>query len=58
MQKRCFGHSGHQSSVAIFGGAAFWEISQADADAVVEQVLAAGINSRFPGLLIFDRFAS
>ena len=44
MQKRRFGRSGHESSVAIFGGAALWEISQEDADAVVEQVLAAGVN--------------
>jgi aryl-alcohol dehydrogenase-like predicted oxidoreductase len=44
MQTRLFGRSGHQSTVAIFGAAAFWEISQADADQVVEQVLAAGVN--------------
>ncbi len=44
MEKRIFGRSGHASTVAIFGGAAFWEINQADADAVMEQVLAAGIN--------------
>ena len=30
--------------MAIFGGAAFWERSQAEADAVMEQVIAAGIN--------------
>lgn len=32
------------STVAIFGAAAFWEISQADADKVMEQVIEAGIN--------------
>jgi aryl-alcohol dehydrogenase-like predicted oxidoreductase len=32
------------STVAIFGGAAFWEISQEDADQVMESVIAAGIN--------------
>jgi aryl-alcohol dehydrogenase-like predicted oxidoreductase len=32
------------STIAIFGGAAFWEISQADADKVMEQVIEAGIN--------------
>jgi aryl-alcohol dehydrogenase-like predicted oxidoreductase len=32
------------STIAIFGGAAFYEISQADADEVMEQVIAAGIN--------------
>ncbi len=44
MEKRTFGKSGHASTVAIFGGAAFWEISQADADQVMDQVLAAGVN--------------
>lgn len=44
MQKRRFGRSGHESSVAILGGAALWEISQSDADRVIEQALAAGIN--------------
>ena len=37
MQKRRFGRSGHESSIAIFGAAALWEISQEDADVVVEQ---------------------
>jgi len=32
------------STVAIFGAAAFWEISQKDADAVMEQVIEAGVN--------------
>ena len=32
------------STVAIFGGAAFWEISQADADRTMEAVIEAGIN--------------
>ena len=44
MLKRRFGRSGHMSTVAIFGGAAFSEISQADADRVMEQVIEAGIN--------------
>ncbi|MAT44241.1 MAG: aldo/keto reductase [Anaerolineaceae bacterium] len=44
MEKRTFGRSGHASTVAIFGGAAFWDISQAKADEVMEQVLAAGVN--------------
>lgn len=44
MQTRRFGRTGHQSTIAIFGAAAFWEISQADADRVMEQVIAAGIN--------------
>lgn len=32
------------STIAIFGGAAFWQISQADADQVMEQVIESGIN--------------
>jgi aryl-alcohol dehydrogenase-like predicted oxidoreductase len=32
------------STVAIFGAAAFWQISQEDADRVIEQVIEAGIN--------------
>ncbi len=32
------------STVAIFGAAAFWKIDQAEADRVVEQVIAAGVN--------------
>jgi aryl-alcohol dehydrogenase-like predicted oxidoreductase len=44
MQTRRFGRTGHMSTVAIFGAAAFWQISQADADKVMEQVIAAGVN--------------
>jgi aryl-alcohol dehydrogenase-like predicted oxidoreductase len=44
MQTRRFGRTGHMSTIAIFGAAAFYEISQADADKVMEQVIAAGIN--------------
>lgn len=44
MQTRRFGRTGHMSTVAIFGAAAFWEISQADADKVMEQVIEAGVN--------------
>lgn len=44
METRRFGRTGHMSTVAIFGAAAFWEISQEDADRVMEQVIAAGIN--------------
>ncbi|MBM2850328.1 MAG: putative oxidoreductase [Anaerolineales bacterium] len=32
------------STVAIFGAAAFWEISQIEADAAMEKVIAAGVN--------------
>jgi aryl-alcohol dehydrogenase-like predicted oxidoreductase len=44
MEIRRFGRTGHLSTIAIFGGAAFWEISQPEADKVMEQVIAAGIN--------------
>jgi aryl-alcohol dehydrogenase-like predicted oxidoreductase len=44
MQTRRFGRTGHMSTIAIFGAAAFWEISQADADKVMEQVIEAKIN--------------
>jgi aryl-alcohol dehydrogenase-like predicted oxidoreductase len=44
MQTRKFGRSGHMSTVAIFGGAALWEISQKQADRVMELVIAAGVN--------------
>ena len=44
METRRFGRTGHMSTIAIFGAAAFWQISQADADKVIEQVIEAGIN--------------
>jgi aryl-alcohol dehydrogenase-like predicted oxidoreductase len=44
MEKRRFGRTGHRSTVAIFGAAAFYEVTQAVADAAMEQVIAAGVN--------------
>lgn len=44
METRRFGRTGHMSTVAIFGAAAFYEISQEDADRVMEQVIEAGVN--------------
>ena len=44
METRRFGRTGHMSTVAIFGAAAFSEISQADADKVMEMVIEAGVN--------------
>jgi aryl-alcohol dehydrogenase-like predicted oxidoreductase len=44
METRIFGRTGHASTVAIFGAAAFWEISQEKAEAVMETALEAGIN--------------
>jgi aryl-alcohol dehydrogenase-like predicted oxidoreductase len=44
METRRFGRTGHMSTVAIFGAAAFWEVDQAEADKVMEQVIASGVN--------------
>lgn len=44
MEQRRFGRTGHLSTVAIFGAAAFWEVDQAEADIAMEQVMAAGVN--------------
>ena len=44
MEKRRFGRTNHMSTVAIFGGAALWDTTQARADAAMEQVIAAGVN--------------
>jgi aryl-alcohol dehydrogenase-like predicted oxidoreductase len=44
MEKRTFGRTGHASTVAIFGAAAFYEISQEEADQTMERVIAAGVN--------------
>lgn len=44
METRRFGRTGHMSTLAIFGAAAFYEISQEDADKVMQSVIEAGIN--------------
>jgi aryl-alcohol dehydrogenase-like predicted oxidoreductase len=44
MEKRRLGRTNHMSTLVIFGGAAFWEISQADANATLDLALEAGIN--------------
>jgi predicted aldo/keto reductase-like oxidoreductase len=44
VETRRFGRTGHRSTVAIFGAAALWEVDQAEADEVMEQVIAAGVN--------------
>jgi len=44
MFKRRFGKTNHNSTLAIFGAAAFWEISQAQADKTMELVISSGIN--------------
>ena len=44
METRRFGRTGHMSTVAIFGAAAFGQVSQADADKVMEMIMEAGVN--------------
>lgn len=44
MEKRKFGRTGHRNTVAILGAAAFWDISQAEADQAVETALEFGVN--------------
>jgi len=44
MEARRFGRTEHISTIAIFGAAAFSEISQESADKVMEQVIEAGMN--------------
>lgn len=44
METRRFGRTGHDSTIAIFGAAAFWDVEQAEADRVMEQVIAYGVN--------------
>ena len=44
MQTRRFGRTGHMSTLAVFGAAAFWEIGQAQADEVMELILSHGVN--------------
>jgi aryl-alcohol dehydrogenase-like predicted oxidoreductase len=44
MQTRRFGRTNRASTVAIFGAAALWSATQPEADAIMEQVIAAGVN--------------
>lgn len=44
MQQRRLGRTGHMSSIVIMGTAAFWEISQQDADKALDLALAKGVN--------------
>lgn len=44
MQKRRFGRTGHMSTIAILGGAAFGRTTQAQTDHMMELVMASGIN--------------
>lgn len=44
MHTRKFGRTGHESTVAIFGGAALWDTTQDVADRAMEQIIGAGVN--------------
>ena len=44
METRPFGRTGHNSSIAIFGGFALSQATQEQADATMEQVISAGVN--------------
>jgi predicted aldo/keto reductase-like oxidoreductase len=44
MEKRRFGRTNHMSTVAIFGAAALYRGTQAEADRAMEQIIAAGVN--------------
>ncbi len=44
MEKRQFGRTGHMCTVAIFGGAAFWDVTQEAADETMRRVIEAGAN--------------
>jgi aryl-alcohol dehydrogenase-like predicted oxidoreductase len=44
MQTRRLGRTGHLSTIAIFGAAAFWEIDQESADQTMQLVREHGIN--------------
>lgn len=44
MERRVLGRTGHQSSVAILGGAAFWESTVDTVAAAFAQAVAAGVN--------------
>lgn len=42
--KAMFGRTGHLSTRALFGAAAFWQVDQATADRTLEVLLAYGVN--------------
>jgi len=44
METRRLGKTGHLSTVLVFGGAAFWLVNQAEADAALELAAVHGIN--------------
>lgn len=44
MEKRRLGKTGHMSSVIALGGAAFWKVTQPEAEAAIELALEHGVN--------------
>jgi len=44
MEQRPLGRTGHQSTIAIFGTAAFWEISQEQANRALDRAMLHGVN--------------
>jgi aryl-alcohol dehydrogenase-like predicted oxidoreductase len=44
MEKRRLGKTGHMSSIVALGGAAFWKISQAEAEVGIELAVQHGVN--------------
>lgn len=45
MENRRLGRTGHMSSVLTFGGAALWDVAQAEADAAIEMAVEHGVNT-------------
>ncbi|MBN2440781.1 MAG: aldo/keto reductase [Spirochaetales bacterium] len=44
MEKKVFGRTGHKSTKILFGGAAFFNVTQADADRTMDLIMKYGIN--------------
>ncbi|MFB0515645.1 MAG: aldo/keto reductase [Candidatus Neomarinimicrobiota bacterium] len=44
MEKRSFGETGHESTVAVFGAGALGRVTQPEADAALELLLTYGVN--------------
>lgn len=44
MEKRRLGKTGHMSTILTLGGAAFWEVTEAEADAAINLAIEHGIN--------------
>ena len=44
IEKRPFGRTGHVSTRTLFGAAAFWQVTQAEANRTLEVLLEYGVN--------------